>query len=185
MGASPGTLMGIRGNRISMVFQEPMTSLNPVFTIGMQVMEVIHAHETVSKEEAFTRAVNILTEVGIADAAARMSQYPHHLSGGQRQRVMIAMALVLNPSLLIADEPTTALDVTIQAQILDLMKDLQKELGMALLMITHDLGVARLLSHRIMVMKSGEVIETGLTDQVLDDPREAYTQLLVASILPP
>ena len=132
----------VRGNEISMIFQEPMTSLNPVFTIGMQVTEVILQHEQVSQEEANRRAVDILTEVGIPDAARRMTQYPHHLSGGMRQRVMIAMALALNPDLLIADEPTTALDVTIQAQILDLMLQLKaRRPGAAILLITHNLAV--------------------------------------------
>jgi oligopeptide/dipeptide ABC transporter ATP-binding protein len=176
-------IRAIRGADISMVFQEPMTSLNPVFTIGMQVMEVIHAHETVSKEEAFTRAVNILTEVGIADAAARMSQYPHHLSGGQRQRVMIAMALVLNPSLLIADEPTTALDVTIQAQILDLMLELKsKRAGASILLITHNLSVVAETCDRVAVMYGGKIQEVAPVADLFRRPLHPYAQGLLGSI---
>jgi len=150
----------IRGNEISMVFQEPMTSLNPVFTIGMQVMEVIQAHQQVSKDEAHRRAVEILTEVGIPEPESRMKQYPHHFSGGQRQRVMIAIALVLNPSLLIADEPTTALDVTIQAQILDLMLEMkERRKGASILLITHNLAVVAETCDRVAVMYGGKIQE--------------------------
>src|SRR5262245_28430043 len=148
----------IRGNDISMVFQEPMTSLIPVFTIGMQVTEVILAHEHVSHQEAHARAVEILKEVGIPDAAKRMNDYPHHFSGGMRQRVMIAMALVLNPSLVIADEPTTALDVTVQAQIVALLDEMRRERGTTVVMITHDLALLANIAHRGMVMDRGRRI---------------------------
>src|SRR5258705_6140205 len=164
-------IRAIRGNEISMVFQEPMTSLNPVFTIGMQVTEVILAHERVSKQEAHRRAVDILTEVGIPDAAGRMTQYPHHLSGGQRQRVMIAIALVLNPSLLIADEPTTALDVTIQAQILDLMMEMkERRAGASILLITHNLAVVAETCDRVAVMYGGKIQEVGAIDDLFRAP---------------
>ena len=173
----------IRGNDISMVFQEPMTSLNPVFTIGMQVMEVILAHENVSREEAHRRAVEILTEVGIPDAAARMKQYPHHFSGGQRQRVMIAIALVLNPSLLIADEPTTALDVTIQAQILDLMLEMkERRKGASILLITHNLAVVAETCDRVAVMYGGKIQEIAPIDTLFKAPFHPYTHGLLGSI---
>jgi peptide/nickel transport system ATP-binding protein/oligopeptide transport system ATP-binding protein len=176
-------IRAIRGNDISMVFQEPMTSLNPVFTIGMQVTEVILAHEKVSKTEARARAVDILTEVGIPDAAARMSQYPHHLSGGQRQRVMIAMALVLNPSLLIADEPTTALDVTIQAQILDLMMEMKdRRAGASILLITHNLAVVAETCDRVAVMYGGKIQEIASVDDLFRAPFHPYTNGLLGSI---
>jgi peptide/nickel transport system ATP-binding protein len=173
----------IRGNEISMVFQEPMTSLNPVFTIGMQVTEVIQAHENVSKQEAHRRAVEILTEVGIPDPAERMKQYPHHFSGGQRQRVMIAIALVLNPSLLIADEPTTALDVTIQAQILDLMMEMkQRRAGASILLITHNLAVVAETCDRVAVMYGGKIQEVAPIDALFDAPFHPYTHGLLGSI---
>jgi len=173
----------IRGNDISMVFQEPMTSLNPVFTIGMQVMEVILAHEDVSREEAYRRAVDILTEVGIPDAANRMNQYPHHFSGGQRQRVMIAIALVLNPSLLIADEPTTALDVTIQAQILDLMLEMkERRQGASILLITHNLAVVAETCDRVAVMYGGKIQEIAAIDALFATPFHPYTHGLLGSI---
>ena len=173
----------IRGKDISMVFQEPMTSLNPVFTIGMQVTEVILAHERVSREEAERRAAAMLTEVGIPDAAARMRQYPHHLSGGMRQRVMIAMALVLNPALLIADEPTTALDVTIQAQILDLMLELKaRREGAAILLITHNLAVVAETCDRVAVMYGGKIQEVAPVDELFRNPLHPYTQGLIGSI---
>jgi peptide/nickel transport system ATP-binding protein len=173
----------IRGNDISMVFQEPMTSLNPVFTIGMQVMEVILAHEDVSKEEAHRRSVEILTEVGIPDAEERMKQYPHHFSGGQRQRVMIAMALVLNPALLIADEPTTALDVTIQAQILDLMLEMkERRKGASILLITHNLAVVAETCDRVAVMYGGKIQEIAGIDALFNTPFHPYTYGLLGSI---
>ena len=166
-----------------MVFQEPMTSLNPVFTIGMQVTEVILAHERVSRQEALRRAVDILTEVGLPDAAGRMSQYPHHLSGGQRQRVMIAIALVLNPSLLIADEPTTALDVTIQAQILELMMDMkERRTGASILLITHNLAVVAETCDRVAVMYGGKIQEVAPIEDLFNHPFHPYTQGLLGSI---
>ena len=173
----------VRGSEISMIFQEPMTSLNPVFTIGMQVTEVILQHEEVSQEEANRRAVEILTEVGIPDAARRMTQYPHHLSGGMRQRVMIAMALVLNPDLLIADEPTTALDVTIQAQILDLMLQLKaRRPGAAILLITHNLAVVAETCDRVAVMYGGKIQEIAPVTRLFENPLHPYTQGLLGSI---
>jgi oligopeptide/dipeptide ABC transporter ATP-binding protein len=173
----------IRGKDISMVFQEPMTSLNPVFTIGMQVMEVIQAHEHVSRHEAHRRAVEILTEVGIPDAEQRMKQYPHHFSGGQRQRVMIAIALVLNPSLLIADEPTTALDVTIQAQILDLMLEMkQRRAGASILLITHNLAVVAETCDRVAVMYGGKIQEVADVQTIFKAPFHPYTHGLLGSI---
>jgi oligopeptide/dipeptide ABC transporter ATP-binding protein len=176
-------IRAIRGNDISMVFQEPMTSLNPVFTIGMQVTEVILAHERVSRREAHARAVAILTEVGIPDAAARMTQYPHYLSGGQRQRVMIAIALVLNPSLLIADEPTTALDVTIQAQILDLMLEMKgRRAGASILLITHNLAVVAETCTRVAVMYGGKIQEIAPVEDLFATPFHPYTNGLLGSI---
>jgi peptide/nickel transport system ATP-binding protein len=173
----------VRGSDISMIFQEPMTSLNPVFTIGMQLTEVILQHERVPQDEADRRAVDMLTEVGIPDAARRMSQYPHHLSGGMRQRVMIAMALVLNPDLLIADEPTTALDVTIQAQILDLMLQLKaRRPGAAILLITHNLAVVAETCDRVAVMYGGKIQELAPVERLFDNPLHPYTQGLLGSI---
>jgi oligopeptide/dipeptide ABC transporter ATP-binding protein len=173
----------IRGSDISMIFQEPMTSLNPVFTIGMQMMEVILAHENVGREVAFKRSVDMLNEVGIPDAAARMKQYPHNLSGGMRQRVMIAMALALNPSLLIADEPTTALDVTIQAQILDLMLELKaRRAGAAILLITHNLAVVAETCDRVAVMYGGKIQEVAPVEELFRNPLHPYTQGLLGSI---
>lgn len=176
-------IRAVRGKEISMVFQEPMTSLNPVFTIGMQVSEIILAHERCSRKEANARAVDALTEVGIPDAAVRMKQYPHHLSGGMRQRVVIAMALVLNPSLVIADEPTTALDVTIQAQILDLMLDLKaRRAGAAILLITHNLAVVAETCNRVAVMYGGKIQEVAPVDDLFGNPLHPYTQGLLGSI---
>ncbi len=176
-------LRAIRGHDISMVFQEPMTSLNPVFTIGMQVTEVILAHERTSRKDAEARAIDILTEVGIPEPAVRMKQYPHHLSGGQRQRVMIAMALVLNPSLLIADEPTTALDVTIQAQILDLMMELKaRRAGASILLITHNLAVVAETCDRVAVMYGGRIQEVAPVEELFRDPLHPYTRGLLGSI---
>jgi oligopeptide/dipeptide ABC transporter ATP-binding protein len=173
----------VRGREISMIFQEPMTSLNPVFTIGMQLTEVILQHEAVSRDEATRRAVAMLTEVGIPDAERRMTQYPHNLSGGMRQRVMIAMALVLNPSLLIADEPTTALDVTIQAQILDLMLDLKdRRPGAAILLITHNLSVVAETCDRVAVMYGGKIQEVAPVTRLFENPLHPYTQGLLGSI---
>jgi len=176
-------IRNVRGSEISMIFQEPMTSLNPVFTIGMQVTEVILQHEKVSQDEANRRAVDILTEVGIPDASRRMTQYPHHLSGGMRQRVMIAMALVLNPDLLIADEPTTALDVTIQAQILELMLQLKaRRPGAAILLITHNLAVVAETCDRVAVMYGGKIQEIAPVARLFENPLHPYTQGLLGSI---
>ncbi len=179
---SERAMRSIRGNEISMVFQEPMTSLNPVFTCGDQVEEAILLHEKVGKRAARERALEMLALVKIPDPARVARAYPHQLSGGMRQRVMIAMALACHPRLLIADEPTTALDVTIQAQILDLLRFLQEELGMAILMITHDLGVIAETARRVMVMYSGQVVESGSVEQVFRDARHPYTRGLRESI---
>ena len=172
----------IRGNHIAMVFQEPMTSLNPVFTIGDQIQEAIMIHEGSDEEEIHQRCVQLLKDVGIPSPEERLKDYPHQLSGGQRQRVMIAMALACNPDLVIADEPTTALDVTIQAQILNLFKELQAKRQLSLLYITHDLGVVANIADRIYVMYSGIIAEQGDTSQIFHNPRHPYTQGLLASL---
>jgi len=173
----------VRGSEISMIFQEPMTSLNPVFTIGRQIMEAVEQHENISRKEAFDRSVEMLKLVGIPDPASRMNEYPHRFSGGQRQRVMIAMALACNPALLIADEPTTALDVTIQAQILELMlkiKDERKEA--AILLITHNLAVVAETCHRVIVMYGGKIQEIAPVHELFKKPLHPYTQGLLASL---
>ena len=172
----------VRGAEISMIFQEPMTSLNPLFTIGNQISEMLQLHNSSSKEEAIRRAIEILDLVEIPSAKQRINDYPHQLSGGMRQRVMIAIALVCNPALLIADEPTTALDVTIQAQILDLMRRLQAELSMSILFITHSMGVVAEVADEVAVMYAGEVIEQGKVDSLFEKPSHPYTQGLLASI---
>ena len=173
----------IRGNEISMIFQEPMTSLNPVFTIGMQLMEILLEHEGCSRKEAFDRSVDMLTLVGIPDPAARMRDYPHQFSGGMRQRVMIAIALACNPSLLIADEPTTALDVTIQAQILELMLKVKEERkDAAILLITHNLGVVAETCDRVAVMYGGKMQEIGSAKDIFENPQHPYTRGLLASL---
>ncbi len=172
---------GIRGNQISMIFQEPMTSLNPLHTIEKQVNEVLLIHKGLTGAAARKRTLELLNKVGIRDAEKRLPDYPHQLSGGQRQRVMIAMALANEPDLLIADEPTTALDVTIQAQILDLLSDLQKELGMAMLLITHDLGIVRKVAERVNVMCKGDIVEAGKTADIFDNPQHEYTRHLLDS----
>ena len=181
VGASTRELLSVRGNRISMIFQEPMTSLNPLHTIERQVNEVLILHKGLSREVARKRTLELLEQVGIPDAANRLDAYPHQLSGGQRQRVMIAMALANEPDLLIADEPTTALDVTIQAQILKLLKSLQARYGMALLFITHDLGIVRKMADRVCVMTQGRIVEQGPVDQVFDRPQHSYTQHLLSA----
>ena len=165
----------VRGNRISMIFQEPMTSLNPVFTIGDQIIEAVMLHKKVGRGEAVTQTVAMLRKVGISDPESRVREYPHQMSGGMRQRVMIAMALVCGPSLLIADEPTTALDVTIQAQILDLLRDLQAEIGMSILLITHDLGVVAEVAHHVAVMYSGRIVEQADVGELFANPLHPYT----------
>jgi peptide/nickel transport system ATP-binding protein len=172
----------LRGLRMAMIFQEPMTALNPAYTIGEQLSEVHRRHKGSTRVQARARAVELLEKVGITAGGERLGQYPHQLSGGLRQRVMIAMALMCGPVLLIADEPTTALDVTIQAQILRLLADLQAELGVAMLLITHDLGVVARAGHRVAVMYAGEVVESGTTAAVFGRPRHPYTQGLMASI---
>ena len=172
----------IRGNHIAMVFQEPMTSLNPVFTIGDQIQEAIMVHEKVSEREMRQRCVQLLKDVGIPSPEERVSDYPHELSGGQRQRVMIAMALACNPELVIADEPTTALDVTIQAQILNLFGELKRKRDMSLLYITHDLGVVASIADRIYVMYAGMIVEQGNASEIFYNPRHPYTQGLLASL---
>ena len=172
----------IRGAQISMVFQEPMTSLNPVLTIGHQLTETICLHMGSSQEAATKRALDLLAMVGISDGTRRLKQYPHHLSGGMRQRVMIALALSCEPKLIIADEPTTALDVTIQAQILELMKDLSRRLGVALIIITHNLGVVARYADRVNVMYAGKIVEMGTAEQVYHNPSHPYTVGLLASV---
>ena len=174
-------MQSLRGRRISMIFQEPLTSLNPVYRIGDQVGEIITAHRSLSKSELKSEVIRLLSEVQLPDPEARYAQYPHELSGGQRQRVMIAMALANNPDLLIADEPTTALDVTVQAEILALLKALQKKHGMAVILITHDLTVVRHVSDHVVVMRRGEVVERGVTSEVFENPQHAYTKHLIGS----
>ncbi|NMA34277.1 MAG: ABC transporter ATP-binding protein [Clostridiaceae bacterium] len=179
---SEAEMRAIRGNEVSIIFQDPMTSLNPVYTIGNQIMEVILLHTDKNKEQAYERAVELLTLVGINEPAKRMKQYPHELSGGMRQRVMIAIALACEPKLLIADEPTTALDVTIQAQILELMMELKQKIGMSIIMITHDLGIVANMCQKIAVMYGGKVVECGTADEIFYNPRHEYTKGLLRSI---
>ena len=172
----------VRGNKISIIFQDPMTSLNPTYTIGHQLVEAIVLHTSRNAKQAWDRAVEMLRLVNINEPEKRMTQYPYEFSGGMRQRIMIAMALACEPDILIADEPTTALDVTIQAQILDLMKDLQKELGMAIIMITHDLGVVAQLCDEVIVMYAGSICEQGTADEIFYNPKHEYTKGLMRSI---
>lgn len=180
---SSSEMRKIRGNEISMIFQEPMTSLNPVFTIGNQIREAIALHQrSLSKKEVQEQAIEMLRLVGIPAPEKRVEDYPHQLSGGMRQRVMIAMALSCNPSVLIADEPTTALDVTIQAQILELLKELQAKVGMALILITHDLGVVAEVADEVVVMYAGQVVEQGTVDEIFSNPKMPYTRGLLNSI---
>ena len=179
---SPGEMRNIRGGEISMIFQEPMTSLNPVYTLGDQIAEVFMIHEGMNREQAWAGAADILEQVGIPNPESRVDDYPHQFSGGMRQRAMIAMAIACRSRLLIADEPTTALDVTIQAQILDLLLKLQEEMGMAMMLITHDLGVIAETSDDVVVMYAGEVVERLGIDTLFDDPRHPYTRGLLNSI---
>ena len=172
----------VRGNKVSIIFQDPMTSLNPTYTIGTQLMEAILLHTDRDKKQAKERAIEMLKLVNVNEPEKRMKQYPFELSGGMRQRVMIAMALACEPDILIADEPTTALDVTIQAQILELMQDLQKELGMAIIMITHDLGVVAQMCDEIVVMYAGSICEQGTADEIFYNPQHEYTKGLIRSL---
>jgi len=172
----------IRGDRMAMIFQEPMTSLNPAYTIGNQLEEALLRHRNISRKESRDRAVHLLEKVGITGAASRLGQYPHQLSGGLRQRVMIAMALMCGPELILADEPTTALDVTIQAQILHLMIELQKEFGMGMILITHDLGIVARVADKVAVMYAGQIVESGTVNEVFDNPMHPYTQGLLRCI---
>ncbi|MCA3409136.1 MAG: ABC transporter ATP-binding protein [Roseomonas sp.] len=179
---SEAEMRGIRGNEISMIFQEPMTSLNPVLTVGRQIGETLRLHQGMSAQQAEDRAVEMLKLVGIPEAERRVKEYPHQLSGGMRQRVMIAIALACNPKLLIADEPTTALDVTIQAQILDLMRDLKHRVGAAIVLITHDLGVVAEVAERVVVMYAGRKVEEAKVRPLFRNPRHPYTQGLLGSV---
>jgi dipeptide transport system ATP-binding protein len=178
---SDGARRSLTGKDVAMIFQEPATSLNPCFTVGFQIMETLRVHEGMDKKAARHRVIELLEQVGIPAPETRLSAYPHQLSGGMNQRVMIAMALACNPKLLIADEPTTALDVTIQAQILNLLLSLQRERGMALVLITHNMGVVAQIAHRVAVMYSGQVMETNATDALFADPQHPYTAALMAA----
>ena len=182
VGAGEKVMKDIRGNKISIIFQDPMTSLNPTYTIGRQLMEAILLHTDRNKQQAYDRAVEMLRLVNVNEPEKRMKQYPYEFSGGMRQRVMIAMALACEPDILIADEPTTALEVTIQAQILELMKSLQEELGMAIIMITHDLGVVAQLCDEVIVMYAGSICEQGSADEIFYSPKHEYTKGLLRSI---
>ena len=182
VGAGEKVMKDIRGNKISIIFQDPMTSLNPTYTIGRQLMEAILLHTDRNKQQAYDRAVEMLRLVNVNEPEKRMKQYPYEFSGGMRQRVMIAMALACEPDIQIADEPTTALDVTIQAQILELMKSLQEELGMAIIMITHDLGVVAQLCDEVIVMYAGSICEQGSADEIFYSPKHEYTKGLLRSI---
>ena len=179
---SDDEMCAVRGNDVAMIFQEPMTSLNPVITCGRQIAEAVELHQDVSRSEAHNRAIEMLRRVGIAAPEQRANEYPHQLSGGMRQRVMLAMGLSCNPQMLIADEPTTALDVTVQAQIMELLQRLQEELGMAILLITHDLGVVAETTNRAAVMYAGRIVESAATEILFANPRHPYTQGLIRSI---
>jgi len=182
MGLSEEAMRQIRGNRISMIFQEPMTSLNPVFKVGSQIAEAYRLHQGLQRREAHAKSAEMLAKVGIPDPTKRIDEYPHQMSGGMRQRVMIAMALACNPKLIIADEPTTALDVTIQAQILELMNDLKQDFGASILLITHDLGVVAEMTQRVAVMYAGKIVEQAGVVELFSEPKHPYTWGLMASI---
>ncbi|MDP2733418.1 MAG: ABC transporter ATP-binding protein [Hoeflea sp.] len=179
---SPEQLRKVRGSKIGFIFQDPMTSLNPVYTIGFQLAEPLRAHLGMSKPQARARSIELLQLVGIPDPERRLKDYPHQFSGGMRQRVMIAIALACDPQVLIADEPTTALDVTIQAQIIELVKELRRKLGMAIIWITHDLGVIAGIADRVMVMYAGQVVEEGPVNEIFKDPQHPYTQALLKTV---
>jgi oligopeptide/dipeptide ABC transporter ATP-binding protein len=185
VGADRERLRRLRGAEIAMIFQNPMSSLDPLFTVGDQIAEALRIHRPVSRRDARRRAVELLTEVGLPDPARRVRSHPHELSGGQQQRVMIAMALACEPALLIADEPTTALDVTVEAQILELLRRMQRDHGTALLFVTHDMGVVAEMADRVLVMYAGKVVEQGAVGDVLRDPRNPYTRALIESIPTP
>jgi peptide/nickel transport system ATP-binding protein/oligopeptide transport system ATP-binding protein len=182
IGSGERRMRSLRGNDVAMIFQEPMSSLNPVYTVGNQISEALRLHRGMGRKEARAEVVRLLEEVGISEPDRRVDEYPHQLSGGMRQRVMIAMALSCEPQLLIADEPTTALDVTIQAQILDLLAELRAKLGMAVLLITHDLGVVAEVCDRVVVMYAGQVVESGSVYEIFDQPAHPYTRGLLASL---
>ncbi|MTA02390.1 MAG: ATP-binding cassette domain-containing protein, partial [Actinobacteria bacterium] len=182
LNASAATLRKARGNEVAYIFQEPMTALNPVYTIGFQIVETLRAHFDMGPKEAHTRALELIKLVDIPDPEKSINKYPHQLSGGQRQRAMIAQALACDPGLLIADEPTTALDVTVQAEILDLMRNLKDKLSSAILLITHDMGVVADMADEILVMKDGITVERGTSEQIFSNPKHPYTQSLLASV---
>jgi peptide/nickel transport system ATP-binding protein len=180
MALAPEQMRAVRGNQVSMIFQEPMTSLNPVFTVGEQIAESVRLHQGLNRQQAMERAIQMLDSVGIPEARRRVKEFPHQFSGGMRQRVMIAIALACSPALLIADEPTTALDVTVQAQIFDLISDLRSRLGTAVILITHDMGAVAEMTDRVAVMYAGRIVEEGSTSDVLANPLHPYTQGLIA-----
>jgi peptide/nickel transport system ATP-binding protein len=182
MQLSPREMRAVRGGEVAMIFQDPMTALTPVYTVGWQIAEQLNAHARLSRRAARARTIELLAEVGIPNPARRVDEYPHQFSGGMRQRVMIAMALSCNPSLLVADEPTTALDVTIQAQIIELMKRLQRDHGSSILLITHDMGVVGEIAERIAVMYAGRIVEEATKDEIFRDPQHPYTWGLLGSI---